>query len=175
MKTGWIRTRYGTAALLAAGMIIFLVGGAEAQRRRGSTEFDRYLAYVDRSLQKNPNFVPNEALMSCQDRRNHAAWLNRKGEEIRAVRSLKYCFSLLGLSEADVDRAPDPRIAERRRAAALAAIKKGAEQEDETASALIPDIRNGLEIYRECAACHMPEGWGMKSGIVPQLDRKSVV
>ncbi|TFG93342.1 MAG: c-type cytochrome, partial [Myxococcales bacterium] len=35
--------------------------------------------------------------------------------------------------------------------------------------ALNPDLENGLVVYRGCAACHMPEGWGLTSGSVPQI------
>jgi cytochrome c553 len=32
-----------------------------------------------------------------------------------------------------------------------------------------PNVENGLEIYRSCAMCHKPEGWGLSNGSVPQL------
>jgi cytochrome c553 len=35
--------------------------------------------------------------------------------------------------------------------------------------ALTPNIEKGLEIYRSCALCHMPEGWGLPGGTVPQI------
>jgi cytochrome c553 len=41
--------------------------------------------------------------------------------------------------------------------------------EIEQALKLTPDLENGLEIYRTCALCHQPEGWGMSGGSVPQL------
>jgi cytochrome c553 len=44
-----------------------------------------------------------------------------------------------------------------------------ASAEMERALGLAPDVANGLKIYRECAACHMPEGWGLSSGSVPQI------
>ena len=34
---------------------------------------------------------------------------------------------------------------------------------------LTPNVANGLEIYRDCASCHKPEGWGLASGTVPQI------
>lgn len=37
------------------------------------------------------------------------------------------------------------------------------------APALTANVENGLRIYRACAACHMPEGWGLDTGLVPQL------
>ena len=49
------------------------------------------------------------------------------------------------------------------KAAAVAA------QELERALALGPNIANGLKIYRACAECHQPEGWGLPDGSYPQL------
>jgi cytochrome c553 len=164
MSMRWTRPGVGVAALFIVTFMLFS-GVSEAR----ATEFDRYLAYVDQALKKNPNHVHPMALTSCLDRRNHASWLNRRGHDVRAVRSLRYCFSLLGLSEADVDRPPDPKAGEQRRAAANAAMLASATQESEKAKGLVPDLKNGLEIYRDCAACHTPEGWGMTSGMVPQL------
>lgn len=43
----------------------------------------------------------------------------------------------------------------------------GGEQEE--ALTLEPDLENGLEVYEVCAACHLPEGWGMPDGTFPQL------
>ncbi len=154
--------------VLVMGWLIGSVAEAapvESQR----TEFERVLAYVDQSLKKNPNYVPKQALYSCQDRRNHASRLYHRGYEVRAVRSLKYCFNLLGISEAGVEQAPDPAEPERRRLAAAAARQAKAVAETRDVLALPGSAERGLEIYRECAACHMPEGWGMRSGIVPQL------
>ncbi len=34
---------------------------------------------------------------------------------------------------------------------------------------LTPDIDNGREVYRICAVCHMPEGWGIEDGYYPQV------
>jgi cytochrome c553 len=41
--------------------------------------------------------------------------------------------------------------------------------EVEQARALAPDLDNGLRIYRICAECHQPEGWGLPDGSYPQL------
>ena len=43
----------------------------------------------------------------------------------------------------------------------------GGEQEE--ALKLTPDLENGMDVYEVCAACHLPEGWGMKEGTFPQL------
>jgi cytochrome c553 len=44
-----------------------------------------------------------------------------------------------------------------------------AEHELEQALELVPDVANGLRIYRICAECHQPEGWGVADGSYPQL------
>ena len=60
---------------------------------------------------------------------------------------------------------------QRRRAAGptMEEIQKKAAREVEQALALSPDLENGLEIYRDCAACHKPEGWGLGNGSVPHI------
>jgi cytochrome c553 len=42
-------------------------------------------------------------------------------------------------------------------------------QQIEKAIHLTPDIENGREVYRLCAVCHMPEGWGTVDGYYPQV------
>ncbi len=142
---------------------------ATADGNEGSDEFERRVARVDQALRTNPRFVPKQALYSCQDRRALAYRLYRIGQDVRANRSLTYCFNLLGISEDSVAPAPDPKLAEHRRESALARVKQAATSENDRAGALEGDAARGLAIYRECAACHTPEGWGMPSGIVPQL------
>lgn len=44
-----------------------------------------------------------------------------------------------------------------------------AAREVQEALSLKPNIENGLRIYRSCAQCHQPEGWGTKDGAYPQL------
>ncbi|HXK56303.1 MAG TPA: c-type cytochrome, partial [Gammaproteobacteria bacterium] len=39
----------------------------------------------------------------------------------------------------------------------------------EEAIHLKPDVDNGRNVYRICAVCHMPEGWGTQDGYYPQL------
>jgi cytochrome c553 len=43
----------------------------------------------------------------------------------------------------------------------------GGEQEE--ALGLTPDLENGMDVYEVCAACHLPEGWGLPDGTFPQL------
>ncbi len=33
----------------------------------------------------------------------------------------------------------------------------------------IPDIINGQRVYEICASCHLPDGWGNRDGVYPQL------
>ena len=42
-------------------------------------------------------------------------------------------------------------------------------QEYEQALKLTPDPENGKRVYRTCAVCHTPEGWGLESGAYPQV------
>lgn len=151
-----------TAALLGALVIAWAAPGF-------TNEFERYLERVDYALKNNPNHVPPHALFACKNRRYFAVRLNYQGHEARAVRSLKYCFNLLGISEQSVAKPPDPVDEKSREAAAVAERLARAAREYEAALALTPNLERGLEIYRSCAACHTPEGWGMASGVVPQL------
>ena len=50
----------------------------------------------------------------------------------------------------------------------LADWNEGGGEQDE-ALHLTPNIENGREVYEVCAACHLPEGWGMEDGTFPQL------
>ncbi len=42
-------------------------------------------------------------------------------------------------------------------------------EEQKTALTAKPDLENGMDVYEVCAACHLPEGWGMENGTFPQL------
>ena len=52
-------------------------------------------------------------------------------------------------------------------APALAWLEKGGERD--LALKLKPDLKNGVDVYEVCAACHLTEGWGTKEGTFPQL------
>ncbi len=41
--------------------------------------------------------------------------------------------------------------------------------EAELALSLMPDLENGKALYRICAICHTPEGWGTHNGYYPQI------
>lgn len=42
-------------------------------------------------------------------------------------------------------------------------------EEYEEALKLTPDLENGKKVYKICAVCHTPEGWGLESGAYPQV------
>lgn len=45
----------------------------------------------------------------------------------------------------------------------------GAAEEYQEALELTPNLEHGRHVYRICAVCHTPEGWGLESGTYPQL------
>jgi cytochrome c553 len=146
------------ATALAVGSLVCASPGALAG------EFDEALARVDRALVENPRHANAEALESCRARRGYAVELYRSGQDARALRSLEYCFHVLGVSKA----APEPEPATA--APSPQEIQARAAREVEEALALSPDLARGLEIYREdCAPCHTPEGRGLQNGSVPQI------
>jgi cytochrome c553 len=125
-------------------------------------DFPAALKRVDHALKTNPSQVSQFALDSCFKRRSFAVKLYESRQVDRAERSLQFCFDALEISEvapkAKEKAAPDMNKA-----------KAKALQEAEQALALTPNVKNGLETYRECASCHKPEGWGLANGSVPQL------
>ena len=122
--------------------------------------FQDELDQVDYALQNNPTHALPQSLESCLKQRNSAVKLNKMGDEVRARRALQYCFDSLNLSKKYVVRVAAPTQDE-----LIAKAKK----EYDKALSLTPDATNGLAIYRECAACHEPEGWGRTTGSVPQI------
>ncbi len=52
---------------------------------------------------------------------------------------------------------------------ALATSLEESKKEIETALSLEANIKKGKEIYRNCALCHSPEGWGNPIGRFPQI------
>lgn len=129
-----------------------------------ASDFDDELARVDRALKQNPSHLPPQVLQSCLHRRNDAVRLYRAGYLERAERRLKYCSQTL--KTADLPPAPVARVDA---PPSMEEIQARAAREVERALALTPDTKNGLKIYRSCAECHMPEGWGLSSGLVPQI------
>jgi cytochrome c553 len=125
-------------------------------------DFPAALKRVDYGLQKNPSRVPSFALESCRKRRDFAVKLYESRDVERAEQSLKACFDILKISETPTEPAKKagPSIEE---------FQAQAAREIEQALDLTPNIEKGLEIYRGCASCHKPEGWGLHTGSVPQV------
>jgi len=146
-------------ALVAAGLLLLASPGP---LRAG--EFEDELARVDRVLKQRPSDIPAQALESCLYRRNDAVRLYRAGQVARAERRLRYCTRTL--HTADLPKPPAVHVEE---PPSMQEIQAQAAHELEQALALTPNIEKGLEIYRTCAACHMPEGWGLSGGSVPQI------
>ena len=142
------------ASLAAVGLL------ATASTKILADEFENTLALVDRALETNPKHVVPHALDTCMSRRMYATQLYRAGHTARAERSLKYCVKLLNISEP----IPVPQVERNKELAkARAKVQAKSAKELEKALTLTPNIKNGLEIYRGCAACHTPEGWGLAS------------
>ena len=148
--------RVGASAF--AGLLCTLVLASAAA---AASQFEDELARVDTGLRTNPSRVLVEALNSCMARREFAIRQYNMGDETRARRSLKSCFTMLKLPE----KAPAPLIT----APTQEELRNRATRELEQALSLEPDLDRGLAIYRECAACHTPEGWGLSNGSVPQI------
>jgi cytochrome c553 len=125
-------------------------------------DFYEDLERIGKALKTNPSRVLPQALNSCVTRRKFAVELWNMGQRTRAERSLSRCFALLKIPE----EAPDRKVAA---APSPEDLQAKARLELESALDLTPDVANGLEIYRTCAACHRPEGWGLSSGSVPQI------
>lgn len=139
--------------LILVGLLLPLAGAAQPSQ----FEFD--LARVDDALRNNPTHALRQSLESCLNQRNHAVALYRMGMHERAERALKYCFVSLHLPEnVEMPKQISPEE-----------LRARSDKEYKKALALEPDIANGLEIYRMCAACHEPEGWGRTTGSVPQI------
>ena len=122
--------------------------------------FQEDLKQVDAALKNNPSGALRQSLESCLKARNHAVVLDKMGQEERARRALQYCFDSLQISSVDVVKVSAPTQEE---------LQAKSYQEYDKALTLTPDVANGLAIYRECAACHEPEGWGHTTGSVPQI------
>ena len=122
--------------------------------------FQEDLDQVDHAIKTNPSGALRQSLESCLKARNHAVVLNKMGQGERAHRALQYCFDSLQISSVDVIKVSAPTREE---------LQAKSNLEYEKALALTPDAANGLTIYRECAACHEPEGWGHTTGSVPQI------
>jgi len=150
------------AGALAAALLL-AAAAAIAAGPPDDFDFEAELARVDRAIAKNPSRVPGPAIVSCAHRRDAAVRLWDARQFARAVRALAYCRQVL--------RIPDVEPAEIRAQAppSMEELQARAAREVERALELEPDVDRGLAVYRECAACHMAEGWGLANGSVPQI------
>ncbi len=139
------------------GFLLITTLGANAQE----VDFYEEIERIDEALRTNPSGVLYQSLESCRNQRKQAISLYQMGMDARARRALKYCYSSLMIPEtATTVTVTAPTEAE---------LLAEAEAEYEKALALTPDVTNGLAVYRECAACHEPEGWGRTTGSIPQI------
>lgn len=144
--------------------IVVVAFGAAALLITSSTAFAGFeedLARIDTALQKNPSRVLGQAVESCVGRRAFAVNLYNRGYTVRAERHLRVCFGLLKIPET----VAKPKVV----APTREELQARARHQIEQALSLTPNIVRGLEIYRDCAACHMPEGWSLPHGGMPQI------
>ena len=153
------RSMYRRALIAAAAAMALLLA---APHPALAMNFQDSLKRVDYGLQKNPARVPSFALESCRKRRDFAIKLYESRDIERAEQSLKACFDILKISEA-------PTGATKKAGPSIEEFQAQAAREIEQALDLTPNIEKGLEIYRGCASCHKPEGWGLHTGSVPQV------
>jgi cytochrome c553 len=132
-----------------------------------AADFRADLARVEKALKENPGHVSAQVLQTTRYRLDDAVRLYRSGHYERAQRRLAACMRDLKIAEppapvVEPEAPPPPSMEE---------IQARAAREIERALTLEPNVAKGLEIYRTCAACHMPEGWGHQSELVtiPQL------
>lgn len=153
------RAKHRCTPIAAAAVVAALFAAPNSAL---ATDFPKALERVDEGLRKNPAQVSQFALDSCLSRRNFAAKLYESGQVERAERSLQFCFDALEISETR-------RAVTQQAGPSMDEVQAKAARELEQALMLTPNVKNGLEIYRSCASCHKPEGWGLANGSVPQL------
>jgi cytochrome c553 len=132
-------------------------------------DFKENLSRVDRALKENPSHVSPKVLQTCVYRRNDAVRLNQAGYLERAQRRLKACMQDLKI--AGVPQEAPPMEEQTEAPPSMEEIQARAAREIERALMLKPNVAKGLEIYRTCAECHLPEGWGLPNALspIPQL------
>lgn len=148
------RCSKGTFTVLVLAVFAFSIAPALAG------DFYDDVRRVDEALAKNPSKAIGPVVESCRSRRNMAMKLHKMGQVARAERRLRQCFDALQIPA---------RVEKVVKAPTIEELQARSAKEVERALTLEPDVDNGLTLYRECAACHMPEGWGYVSGAVPQL------
>jgi cytochrome c553 len=155
-RAGWL---LGPVLGICATLTLAQTDWEEA-REIERAAFYEDLEVVDNALKTNPTGALRQSLESCLNQRRHATVLMDIGMIERARRSLQYCFDSLDLARNTVEKVTGPTEEE---------LQARAAREYEEAMGLTPDVDNGRAIYAECAACHKPEGWGLLTGIVPQI------
>jgi len=95
--------------------------------------------------------------------------IDRKSEKERGARCVLACLGALCLLVGCGRSETTPEADAIREIETALSLKADAIREVETALSLTPNTENGLRIYRICANCHQPEGWGLSDGSVPQL------
>jgi cytochrome c553 len=153
------RTKQRQALIAAAAAIAALLAAPQAVL---AENFPEALARVDEALRSNPSRVSQFALDSCYSRRNFAVKLYDSRQTDRALQSLQFCFEALEISET-------AQAATKQAGPSLLQTQAKAAKEIEQALQLTANVPKGLEIYRDCASCHKPEGWGLTNGSVPQI------
>jgi cytochrome c553 len=162
-----------TRVALSVAMALMLSGPqavlAAKVEENLAADFKENVSRVDRALEENPSHVPPEVLQTCNYRRNEAVRLYRLGYPERAQRRLKACLKALKIAGV----VPEPVVRREKQMEAppsMEEVQARAAREIERALTLEPDVARGLEIYRVCAECHMPEAWGQSVLIsIPQL------
>ena len=142
-------------------LLILLLAAWQPAAAADTRTFEDDMERVEEALRSNPGRVLPTILDSCRQQYGYASKLYYMGMEARARRALAYCFKALKIPE----EATVKEIA----AISQEQLKAAADKEYREAMMLTPNLEHGLEIYRQCAACHRPEGWGSTSGTVPQI------
>jgi len=162
---GGRRSRRGRAvAAMIIGLAVAIGAPAAHAEEHEQEEFTQSVARIDRALETNPAGVPTLALEACRNRRNYAMKQYMKRDNVRAWRSLEFCFQALKITHT-----PPPKVVIQAKLPSMESVQARAAAEIEAALALKPNVERGLEIYRDCAMCHEPEGWGLVAGTTPQI------
>ena len=132
-----------------------------------AADFVENLSRVDRALKENPSHVLPEVLQTCRYRRNDAVRIYRAGYPERAQRRLKACLQDLKIAGVASEPVVGQEEEQKEAPPSMEEIQARAAREIERALTLKPDVAKGLEIYRTCAECHRPEGWGLQSALIP--------
>lgn len=123
--------------------------------------FQEDLELIEEALRRNPHRVLPASLDACREHRREAAKAYAMGMEGQAREELDRCFEALQI--------PPGATMDDVTAITPEAFEAAADEEYRAALALTGDPDRGLELFRACAACHRPEGWGQPLSGVPQI------